>query len=247
MSAGPEADTRAAVAACDFLLLRRLPEALRPAAAELYWSAFAGKLGRILGPRRKAAAYLEAALVPAHALAAVSVEGRLLGLAGLQTPDGGMSGGTRAALEGVYGRAGGVWRHAALMALAADPAPGRLHIDGLCVAEDMRGRGIGGLLLNAACAEAGRRGLGIVRLEVEDRNRRARALYQRAGFVATSRRRLGALRLLCDIRGVQVMERRVDPVVPEGSVEQAGDPGQQHEGPGRPGLGKGGDLGVARP
>lgn len=221
-----------------FLLRRGLPKALQAQAAALYWDAFAAKLARVLGPRDRALAYLAEALRGEHALAAVSVDGRLLGLAGMQTGAGGLSGGTQAGLAAVYGRFGAAWRQAALMALAQDPEPGLLHLDALCVAGDMQGRGIGRGLLEAVCAEARRLGRHGVRLEVAAGNPGARALYRRAGFVETGRRRLGPLRLVFGMSGVIVMERVL--------VEQPRDPCEQHEGAGGAGVGKGHDLGILR-
>lgn len=52
-----------------------------------------------------------------------------------------------------------------------------------------RGRGIGARLLDAALAEAGRRGADVVFLEVRESNDTARRLYASRGFVEVGRRR----------------------------------------------------------
>ncbi|MEP3045221.1 MAG: tetratricopeptide repeat protein [Roseibium sp.] len=60
-----------------------LPENLRSEAAKLFWQAFAGKLGKTLGPYKKALVFIEDILDPAFAISALSTDGRLLGMAGL--------------------------------------------------------------------------------------------------------------------------------------------------------------------
>lgn len=57
-----------------------------------------------------------------------------------------------------------------------------LEINGLAVHPDGAGRGIGGRLVEAAVAEAQRRGARKVTLRVLGHNARARALYERCGF-----------------------------------------------------------------
>jgi GNAT superfamily N-acetyltransferase len=62
------------------------------------------------------------------------------------------------------------------------------HIGILAVAENAEGRGVGSALLAAAEGWARRRGSRTLTLNVFERNRRARALYERRGFFAESLR-----------------------------------------------------------
>ena len=62
-------------------------------------------------------------------------------------------------------------------------------IANLAVAPSGWGQGIGRALLDAALAEAQRRAVEAVYLEVRDSNSRARALYQSRGFEEVGRRR----------------------------------------------------------
>jgi len=62
-------------------------------------------------------------------------------------------------------------------------------IANLAVSPDARGRRVGALLLDAAIADAERRGIGTFFLEVRDSNRAARALYESRGFEEIARRR----------------------------------------------------------
>jgi len=177
-----------------FRLVPGLPEAMRGRAAALYWQAFGGKLGRVLGPEPLALRYLTRVIRADHAIVALAPDGALLGLAGFKTHRGGFASGGRGDLIAVYGRTGGLWRAAAMTALQGDTDNARFLIDGLCVADGARGAGIGSALLDAACAEGVARGYSAARLDVTDANLRAQALYLRAGFAITGTQRLGMLR-----------------------------------------------------
>ncbi len=63
----------------------------------------------------------------------------------------------------------------------------RAHVASLIVAPAARGKGAGTALLEAARAEAKRRGLLALTLKVEEKNERAAALYARQGFAAFKR------------------------------------------------------------
>ncbi|MDE3053956.1 MAG: ribosomal protein S18-alanine N-acetyltransferase [Gemmatimonadota bacterium] len=62
-------------------------------------------------------------------------------------------------------------------------------IANLAVAPDAQGRGLGGGLLDAALAEAERRGARVLYLEVRESNHAARALYRSRRFEEAGRRR----------------------------------------------------------
>lgn len=186
-----------------------LPPGQRRLAAELYWQAFGGKLDRVMGPEPRALAFLERVMRADHVLAAVDAEGRLLGLAGFKTPVGGFAGGTCADMRAVYGVWGGTWRVLMLRALQGDVDNERFLLDGICVARDLRSRGIGSALLEGICAEAVRRGYPAVRLDVIDTNWRARALYERQGFIAIRSQRIGLLRYVFGFNAAITMVRPV--------------------------------------
>lgn len=181
-----------------------LPDALRAEAAALYWNAFGGKLGRVLGPERLALAFVERVMRADHCIVALGPEG-LLGLAGFKTPEGSFAGGSPADLRAVYGRWGGVWRSGVMQLLGGEADSLRFLLDGLCVRPDMRGRGIGSALLAAICDEGRARGYGAVRLDVVDTNPRARALYERRGFVLDRSTPIGPLRLVFGFRAAHTM------------------------------------------
>lgn len=173
-----------------------LHDHLRPKAARLYWEAFGGKLGRVLGPDDKALRFFERVIRTDLCLAALDTDGTLIGVAGFKTPSGSFAGGGWADLTAVYGRWGGRWRGSLLWALNHEIDNDRFLVDGICVARSHRGKGVGTLLLAALYDEAARRGYRSIRLDVIDANWRARALYERQGFLATRTERIGPLRHL---------------------------------------------------
>lgn len=171
-----------------------LPEHLRPDAAALYWQAFGGKLGRVMGPRPRALRFLQRVIRADHALVAQDAEGQLLGLAGFKTPAGSFAGGTAGDLYAIYGALGLLWRLPLLALLSRDVDNDRFLLDGICVAPAARGLGIGSALMAAIETEAQARGYASVRLDVVDSNWRAKALYERLGYLAVKTDHLGLLR-----------------------------------------------------
>jgi ribosomal protein S18 acetylase RimI-like enzyme len=85
----------------------------------------------------------------------------------------------------------------------------RFLLDGLCVSDQARGQGVGTALLEAVVAEARQRGYRAVRLDVVDTNPRARALYERRGFVLDRTAGIGPLRLIFGFRSAHTMVRPI--------------------------------------
>jgi ribosomal protein S18 acetylase RimI-like enzyme len=184
-----------------------LPEALRPDAARLYWQAFGGKLGLVLGPEPRALRFLERVMRGDHVIVALGADGALLGIAGFKTPRGSFASGRAGDLTAIYGAVGGLWRRVLLGWLSDEVDNRRFLLDGLCVAADARSNGLGSALLNAICTEARARGYGEVRLDVIDSNWRAVALYKRLGFVVTGRQSIGLLRHVFGFASATTMVR----------------------------------------
>jgi ribosomal protein S18 acetylase RimI-like enzyme len=184
---------------------------LRADAARLYWEAFGGKLGRVLGPDDRALAFFTRVIRTDHCLAALDEQGTLIGVAGFKTPNGSFAGGSWADMTAIYGAFGGRWRGILLWSLNRDLDNDRFLVDGICVARGQRGRGVGTLLLSALCDEAVKRGYPSIRLDVIDANWRARALYERQGFVATRTESLGPLRHLFGFASSTTMVRPLRP------------------------------------
>ncbi len=182
-----------------------LPQSLRGAAAKLYWQAFGGKLGAVMGPDRLALGFLERAISPNHVITLIDETGALLGIAGFKTPGGSFAGGAPEDLVAAYGRIGAFWRSWMLERLSREIDNDRFLIDGIAVQSWMRGQGLGRMLVQALCDEASRRGYDYIRLDVIDSNWRAKALYERLGFVAVKSQPIGWLRFVFGFNASTVM------------------------------------------
>jgi ribosomal protein S18 acetylase RimI-like enzyme len=186
-----------------------LPEPFRAEAAFLYWQAFSGKLGRVLGPEPKALEFLRRVMRADHCLTAFDTRGNLVGLAGFKSRKGSFAGGSDTDLRAVYGPLGGRWRAQILRLLGNDADHSRFLLDGLCVSDTVRGQGVGTLLLEAIVTEGRARGYSAVRLDVVDTNARARALYERRGFVIDRTEPIGPLRLIFGFNAAHTMIRSI--------------------------------------
>jgi len=185
------------------------PAADRAKVAALYWGAFGGKLGVVMGPEEMGIAFIDRVLDPSHAISAMDDDGTLLGVAGFKTLKGALVGGDFSDLRAVFGTFGASWRALLISVLERDTENARFLMDGIFVTPDARGRGVGTALLDAICAEARARQYAEVRLDVIDSNPRARALYERTGFVAKGTMQLGPLRHVFGFRSATTMVRAV--------------------------------------
>jgi ribosomal protein S18 acetylase RimI-like enzyme len=181
----------------------------RTEAARLYWQAFGGKLGRVMGPGPKAERFIAGALGPDHAICAHDSSGRLIGVAGFKTARGALVDGSFRDMAQIYGPFGALWRLALLGLLEGEVDNDRFLMDGIVVDVTMRGRGVGTALLDAISREAAARGYAEVRLDVVDSNPRARALYERHGFEAQGDTPTGWLRHVFGFRSATTMVRQL--------------------------------------
>lgn len=179
-------------------------------AAQGYWQAFAQKLSWPLGPQAKALEFLQQNLDPTHAISAVSQDGTFLGVAGFKTKEGAFVGGDFDALAKVYGTISGLWRGMLISVLERECEPATLLMDGVFVAPQSRGSGVGSLLLDAITRHAQSEGLEKVRLDVIDTNPRARALYERKGFVATDQQKMGLLAPIFGFRSATTLVKSLE-------------------------------------
>ena len=139
--------------------------------------------------------FLAESLQPEFALVARDGQTReIIGILGVRTESGGLTTGFDRTMPRHYGWFGTFWRMRILELLETPERADKLLIDGIAVAIDRRGEGIGGALIAAAETKAHRYGKCALRLDVIDRNLRARALYARLGFIETGTHDLGMLR-----------------------------------------------------
>lgn len=186
-----------------------LPEHLRGEAVDLYWQAFGGKLGRVMGPTPKAHRFLGRVLRAHHAIVALDDSGHLLGMAGFKTPAGSFAGGEVSDIRAIYGSLGAAWRLPLLWMLADAAEQDHFLLDGICVVPSARSLGIGSALMAGIEHQARVRGYGTVRLEVIDSNIRARTLYQRLGYRIEKTQQLGLLRYAFGFRAAIMMVKAV--------------------------------------
>jgi ribosomal protein S18 acetylase RimI-like enzyme len=190
-----------------------LPAQFRAEAARLYFEAFWPKLSAVLGHDRLEVVSAVAAprLRPERAVSAHDGD-VLLGVAGFKRAGLGFADLSLADLRQLFGWWGGGWRGLALAQLDRSERPGELLMDGICVAETARGRGIGSRLLAGIESEARRAGAARIRLDVIDTNPRARALYERHGFRAVDTHRLGLLGTLFGFAAATEMHKEIGAV-----------------------------------
>ncbi|MGJ8622015.1 MAG: GNAT family N-acetyltransferase [Yoonia sp.] len=182
-----------------------IPAAHRDTAAALYWQAFGPKLGKLLGPEDRALRFIKSVLREDHAIRAEDAAGNLLGIAGFKSPQGALVGAGYEELRKTYGWVGAAFRTVLFSALTRDVENKRFLIDGLFVAPQARGQGIGTALLEAICQEARTRGYRQVRLDVVDSNSRAKALYLQEGFKELKTTQIGLLRHFFGFRAATAM------------------------------------------
>jgi ribosomal protein S18 acetylase RimI-like enzyme len=186
-----------------------IPEKDREEAASLYWDAFGEKLGFTMGPKYQAVMFVRSVLRPDHGICAHDDNGRLLGIAGFKTAQGALVGGDFSDLRRVYGWVSAAIRCSLLSLLERDTENERFLMDGLFVAPEARGMGVGTALLDAIVDEARRRGFDQVRLDVVDTNPRAKALYRHVGFKEVKTVRIGLLRHIFGFSASTTMVRDV--------------------------------------
>lgn len=188
--------------------LQGLPALSQSQAAQLYWSVFGEKLGRLLGPDARALQLLTAVMRPDHALVAVDAQGNIIGIAGFRTRKGGFMVLSRTQLCRVYGHFGGWLRFSLILWLMAEVDNLRFPIDGLVVDPEWRSKGVGTALITELEKTARSLGYTRMRLDVDDANLRAKALYTRLGFTPLWQDRRWFLAPIFGMKSSTAMEKR---------------------------------------
>ncbi|QNE73302.1 GNAT family N-acetyltransferase [Streptomyces finlayi] len=197
------------------MIQRGVPVGAERRAAELYWDAFGRKLGPALNPPGKAVPFIAAHLNADRAVCALR-DGCLVGLAGYQLGGRALTGGSASAVLRAYGHLRGLHRLLLLALFERHPAPRQLVMDGIAVDPDVRGRGVGSLLIEEVAVIAAEQRCRDIRLDVIDTNPRARALYERRGFTAGRTEYTPCLRGLLGFGAVTTMHRPVEAHGPKG-------------------------------
>jgi ribosomal protein S18 acetylase RimI-like enzyme len=173
-------------------------ENLREGAA-LYYTGLQAKLAPVFGPPETALAVLPQSLRRSRCLTAFE-NSELIGILGIHDARGSFLEPSHQAMVRHYGAVMGMTRMMLLMLLDHKPPPGDLYLDGLAVAEQQRGQGIGTALIAAFEKRARDNGFKTVSLEVIATNPRARSLYERLGYRCVATHTMGPFSRLFGFR-----------------------------------------------
>ncbi len=187
---------------------RGFNEEERASVGLLYWEAFGRKLRPGFADESTGAAVVRELLRPDHTF--VARRGRdVVGVCGFYESGTGAADFTWARLLRTMSLRGALRASLVLSVLSRTDHPGVLVLDGICVDSSARGLGIGTALLGTSDSHAREIGARTVRLSVVGSNPRARALYERRGFVPVDSGSLGLLAPVYGFDAYTTMERRV--------------------------------------
>ncbi len=162
--------------------LDHLPERFRAQAAQLYLDSLKEKLLPVLGPEKKARQVVSESIFPDQCLAALYRE-NLVGIMGIQTKGAGFMSPDLKTMIKYYGISSGTLRLGGLSLLNHGAGENEVYVEGVAVAQEMRGKGIGSAMFHVLEKQALGMGIQTLSLEVVDTNPKARALYEKLGFV----------------------------------------------------------------
>jgi ribosomal protein S18 acetylase RimI-like enzyme len=188
-----------------------LEDDLRLTGVELYDEAFAAKLSAMIPDQGLRRQVLMEAADAGRCLTARS-PGGLLGICGFHHAGRSFTGQLSAGLLfRRLGILGGLRACVVGTMMIRKPEEGELLMDGIAVMRQARGQGIGGRLIATLAEFARKEGYSRIRLDVIDTNPRARALYERSGFVETARRETGGLTRTMGFGAVTTMHLELQP------------------------------------
>jgi ribosomal protein S18 acetylase RimI-like enzyme len=171
-----------------------LPDDFKVSAIRLYFNALKEKLEPILGSDGRAQEALASNIATDKCLVAICNE-KLVGVMGIQTNKRGFVNPKLITMVRIYGSYGGILRMGGLAILHHTIGTDELYVDGVAVASEMRGKGIGSHLFDLLEQAVLKKRIKTISLEVIDTNPRAKAFYERLGFVAVKTQTLWPLNL----------------------------------------------------
>jgi len=199
----------------EIVIIRGLPDEQRQAAVSIFEEAFGTKMHMAIPDRDKRMAFMKRVYAASHVVVAVRGDD-LLGMAGLSARDGAYRGGLLdvpwdpRAHRDLLGLRGSTRAVLGLRMAEHKPAPGELYVDGIAVAPEARGLGIGTRLLDEIAGIAREAGMRWVRLDVINTNPRAQALYERVGYKVTKVQSFRYMERWMGLVGMVSMELALD-------------------------------------
>lgn len=160
-----------------------LPDELRKAAIVLYYEAFSNKFSKLM-TLDESLNVLTDLLYSEQVVFALQGE-RLAGFAGIQHGEKRLFKISIHPFVKHLGIMRGLFAAFVLVLFGRPHKDGELLMDGICVDKNMRGQGVGSLLLESVFDFAKQNNYKTIRLDVVDTNPRARKLYERMGFEPT--------------------------------------------------------------
>ena len=164
------------------------PEFVGPASG-LFLSALAEKFVPILGDGPKATKLIRSSIVTSSCFSALE-NNKLLGVLAVQTENQNFINPGFKGLSTHYGFWGTIVNGFALHLLQHKPKPEELHVEGIAVVDDARGKGVGTKLFEELMSFARTQSFKKITLEVIDTNPRALQLYERLGFTIIKRSKI---------------------------------------------------------
>ena len=171
-----------------------LPDDFKVSAIRLYFNSLKEKLEPILGSDGRAQEALASNIATDKCIVAIC-NGKLVGIMGIQTNKRGFVNPNLKTMVRIYGNFGGILRMGGLAILHHTIGTDELYVDGVAVASEMRDKGIGSHLFELLEQAVLKKRIKTISLEVIDTNPRAKALYERLGFVAVKTQTLWPLNL----------------------------------------------------
>jgi ribosomal protein S18 acetylase RimI-like enzyme len=161
-----------------------IPDELRKPAVALYYEAFKSKFSSLM--TLDEALIILPDLLNSEQIIIALQDGQLAGLAGFQHGRKKLFKDSIRPFIKHLGIARGLFAVFVIALFGRSYKKSELLMDGICVDKNMRGQGIGSLLLEAIFKFAQQNGYKTIRLDVVDTNPKARELYERMGFKPTT-------------------------------------------------------------
>ena len=180
-------------------------------AGQIFFEAFKRKKQPFLGSYEQILSVFSQVIHPEQALIGLEL-GRLLGIAGLQHRQQPFFDPTWRIFVRTYGWFQALIRYPIARMMNHPAAANELFIDFIAVHPAARGKGVGSQLLEATLCFAREQGYQSVGLDVINTNQRARALYERFGFVVTKKHAYPYLQKSLGFNAVYTMSHTLEVV-----------------------------------